>query len=109
MGIVTEMPQDTPSTNALDNLPLQQPLIDAAYVRFTGSSAGALEDPPELDETRTYVVTATCKQVNHSMRKDNEERVTTVMEISVLHEQGKTPAKAAEDPALFDEDEDAGE
>lgn len=107
MAEVTEMPTGLPSTNALDNLPLQQPLIEAAYVRFTGSSAGALEDPPELDETRVYVITATCKQVNHAIRKDNEERVVTVMEINSLHEQGKTPPPASDDqPGLYDDDDE---
>lgn len=105
MAEVTEMPTGLPSTNALDNLPIQQPLIDGAYVRFAGTSAGVLEDPPALDEERTYIVKARCKQFNRSIRADAEERVTTVMQIESLYEQGKTPTATQDQPGLYDEDE----
>ncbi|CPR79488.1 hypothetical protein [Mycobacteroides abscessus] len=109
MAEVTQLPTGLPSTNALDNLPLQQPLIEAAYAKFTGQSAGALEDPPALDEERTYVVTAKCVEHKTRRRKDAEERLTTTMEIVTMHEQGKAPAKDDSQGSLYDQDEDGGE
>lgn len=106
MAEITEKPAGLPSTNALDNLPLQQPLIEAAYVKFTGQSAGALEDPASLDEERTYIVTAKCVEHKTRRRKDAEERLTATMEIIDMHEQGKTPAKVDEEPGLYDEGDD---
>lgn len=107
MTKVTEMPTDLPTTNALDNIdkPIQGALIEAAFVRFSGSSAVALDDPPELDEPRTYIVKATCKSVNHALRKDNEERVTVVMEIDSCYEQGKVPIVDDNQASLFGDDD----
>ena len=92
MGKDTTSAGDQPSTNALDNLPLQQGLMEAAFVSFRGTSNGALEDSPELDEERTYIVRAKCVERKHKRNKDHEERVVTVMEIEWLREQGKAPA-----------------
>lgn len=105
MAEVTEKPKGLPSTNALDNLPLQQPLIEAAYVKFTGQSAGALEDPADLDEERTYVVTAKCVEHKTRRRKDAEERLTTTMEIITMHEEGKAPAADDSQGELFDDED----
>lgn len=83
---------DHPSTNALDSQPLQQSLTDAAFVSFRGTSNGALEDGPDLDEERTYIVRAKCVERKHKRNKDHEERIVTVMEIEWMREQGKAPA-----------------
>lgn len=92
MTVIKEQPTNLPSTNDLDRLPLQTAVIEAAWVRFTGSSTGALEDAPELDEERTYIVRAKCAERKHKRNKDHEERLTAVMEIEWVREQGKAPA-----------------
>lgn len=99
-------PDWVPTTNALAGIeePRQGVLIDAAYVRFSGSSSGTLDNPPELEEERTYIVRATCTAVNRTVRKDKEERVTTVMEIQWLYEQGRAPVSGdSNQHPLFDE------
>jgi len=39
---------------------MTEPLIEASRVKFAGMSSDNLEDPPKLDEARTYTVEATC-------------------------------------------------
>jgi len=92
MGKDQTKASDHPSTNALDGLPKQEGLLEAAFVSFRGTSNGALEDSPELDEERTYVVRAKCVERKHKRNKDHEERIVTVMEIEWMREQGKAPA-----------------
>jgi hypothetical protein len=66
MALVTDQPEGLPTTNALDSLPitgaksLQIPAIDASWVKFTGTSGDLIDNPPAIDESRTYVVKATC-------------------------------------------------
>lgn len=88
----TTKASDHPSTNALAGLPHQQALAEAAFVSFRGASNGALEDGPDLDEERTYIVRAKCVERKHKRNKDHEERIVTVMEIEWCREQGKSPA-----------------
>jgi hypothetical protein len=92
MGKDQTQASDHPSTNALDTHPLQEGLMEAAFVSFRGTSNGALEDSPELDEERTYIVKAKCVERKHKRNKDHEERIVTVMEIEWMREQGKAPA-----------------
>jgi hypothetical protein len=109
--LVTDKPEDTPSTNALDNpnkRPIQGALIEAAWVKFAGTSHIALEDPPELDEGRTYIVKATCRKVETTLRKDNEERHAVVMEIDTIYEQGKVPIVDEKQPSLFEAEDGEG-
>lgn len=106
--LVTDKPEGVPSTNALDKQPIQGALIEAAFVKFAGTSASALDDPPELDEARTYIVKATCTAVHHELRRDNEERITITMAIDSLYEQGKVPIVDEQQGSLYaieDEDE----
>lgn len=91
MSEITDKPVGLKSSNDLDNLPLQTAAIEAAWVRFTGSSAGALDEAPELDDERTYIVKAKCAERKHKRNKDHEERLTAVMEIISVHEAGKVP------------------
>lgn len=100
MAEVKDKPANLPSTNALDNLPVQGALIESAVVKFTGNG-GALDDPPGLDEQRTYIVKATCVGHDHRLRKDGEERVTAVMEIDACWERGKQPDADKNQGSLF--------
>ena len=102
MSIVTEQPDGIPSTNALDNQPIQGALIEAAFVRFAGSSTVALDDPPELDESRTYIVKATCVKRLTELRKDKEELLSVTMKIDSCYEQGKVPIVNENQGSLYD-------
>lgn len=103
MAEVTQKPTGLPSTNDLDKFPIQKPLIETAFTRFNGNSPEQLENPPDLDGERTYVVTAQCVGVDRRRRKDGEERVTAVMQITSCHEQGKVPAADDSQGGLFDD------
>lgn len=109
MGMIKDQPEALPSTDALNPTPgVQGALIESAWVKFAGTSHIALEDPPELDEPRTYIVKATCKKVETTLRKDNEERHAVVMEIDSIYERGKVPIVDDKQPTLFDgQDPDA--
>lgn len=106
--LVTDQPENLPSSNDLDklDLPTQGALIEAAWVRFNGTSAVALEDPPEPGEGRVYIVKATCVKTETALRKDNEERHTVTMEIDSCYEHGKVPIVDENQGALFDAEED---
>lgn len=109
--LVTDKPDNLPSGNDLDKFKVSQPmqgaLIEASFVTFAGTSGGMIEDPPDLDDERTYIVKASCKEVKRARRKDNEERVTTVMEITSVFEQGKVPTIASPG-SLFEGQDDEG-
>lgn len=109
MAEVTEKPKGLPSANALDRFPIQQPLIDTAFTRFNGNSPEQLENPPDLDGERTYIVTAQCVGVDRRRRKDGEERVTAVMQITSCYEQGKVPAADDSQGGLFDDSAGEGD
>lgn len=93
MALITDMP---------DNL-TQEPLIEAAFIKFSGTSNGTLDDPPALDEERTYVVKAICKAQHKDRRADNEDRLTVTMGITAVWEQGKVPIVDEAQPSLFDD------
>jgi hypothetical protein len=96
MALITDQPETLPSTNALDGLPIQGALIEEAVVQFSGNSRDLIENPPELDDERTYVVKATCVEVKNKRRDDGEVRTTVVMHIDSCHEQGKVPTIGGE-------------
>lgn len=104
MALVTdkEAPADVPSTDTYKQ-PVQGALIDAAFVKFAGTSGGELEDPPTLDEVRTYVVQSKCKKIETTLRADHEERLTVTMEILSCFEQGKVPIVDEPQPSLFED------
>lgn len=87
MALVTGQPENLPTTNAL----AQGALIEEAFVRFLGGSHAALGNPPAKGEQRTYIVKATCSKHIDELRKDSEDRLTVVMDIDSLYEQGKVP------------------
>lgn len=108
-----DVPEGIPTTvkNDLDNLklpaseggphPLQIPAIESTFVKFTGTSGELLDNPPEQDEERTYIVKATCTGYDIRTRADGERRVVTVMDIQSCYERGKVPIVDEKQPSLF--------
>jgi hypothetical protein len=85
---------------------MTEPLIEASRVKFAGMSSDSLEDPPKLDEARTYTVEATCTAITRERMKDGEMRLVAKMQVDELWE-GSGPKPAAEsEPGLFDENDD---
>lgn len=109
MTLITDRtaPADVPSTNALADLPAAtETETPSAYLTF-GSSPGALEDPPEIGEIRTYLVKARCTEEHGPIeRKDGEMRYKRTLVILSCWEQGKPkpPDPDEDQPALFGED-----
>lgn len=104
MALITEQPQDLPTTNALDDIP--DDLLDtpAAYLTF-GSTPCAMEEPPAVGDVRTFIVRARCTAEHGPIeRKDGEMRYTRTLQIQAAWEAGKQPPNTDEDqPGLFDE------
>jgi len=87
-----------------DNLAqaIQEPLIEAARVKITGGlSDSALGDPPELEESRTYIVKARCVD-RHYKIIDGEKRLICYMAQESIYERGKVPIVDENQPGLFD-------
>lgn len=103
MALVTNKPNDIPSSNDLDSIDLGD--IPAAYLSF-GSTPGAMEEPPEVGEKRTYVVRVECTGQSESVRSDGEHRYGRKLTIlwAVKPGAAEPPDPDAEQPALFDED-----
>lgn len=97
--LVTDQPENIPTVpkNDLDSLPLTGahpltiPAIDATFVKFNGTSGELIDNPPEQDEERTYIVKAKCTGYDIRKRGDGERRVVAVMEIDSCYERGKVP------------------
>lgn len=101
--LVTDKPQDLPTTNALDDIPDDLLDIPAAYLSF-GTSPCALDDPPEIDEVRTYIVRVRCTGKTEKERTDGEMRHGRQLAIQACWESGKQPPNTDENqPGLFDE------
>ena len=109
MALVTDQPEGLPTTNALDQLPIQQALIEASFVKFTGTSGEPLDGVPGVDEERTYIVKAVCKGYDVRKRADHENRVVAVMEITSCHERGKVPIVDESQPSLYSVPDNADE
>ncbi len=104
----TEAPADIPTTVTpppapAGSKPVQGALIEAAFVKFAGTSGGELDDPPKLDDERTYIVTGKCKKVESVLRADHEERFTVTMEIQSCYERGKVPIVDEAQQSLFED------
>lgn len=111
--LVTDQPEDIPATtkNDLDNLklppsqggahPLQIPAIESTFVKFTGTSGELLDNPPEQDESRTYIVKAVCTGYDIRTRADGERRVVAVMDIESCYERGRVPIVDENQGSLF--------
>ncbi len=111
MALIKDEPEHIGTTDELAKT-VQGALIEAAWVKFAGSSVVALDDPPELDESRVYIVKATCRKRENTLRKDHEERLAVTMEIDSCYERGKVPIVDEDQPSLFadpDPGEDEGE
>ncbi len=105
MGIVTKMPADTPTTNSLDDLPDDLLSVAPAYLSF-GTSPAPLDNPPEIDEVRTYLVRVRCNGKTEKERTDGEMRHGRQLSIQAVWLPGHKPPAADDDdqPALFDDD-----
>jgi hypothetical protein len=99
MALVKDQPEDIAEANpdALKDIPepgahpLQLEAIDATFVKFVGTSGDLLDNPPEQDAERTYIVKAKCAGFDIRKRKDGERRVVAVMEITQCYERGRVP------------------
>lgn len=105
MALIQDQPENLPTTNAL----AQGALIEEAFVRFSGGSGKALGDPPAKNEQRTYIVKATCTKHIDEIRKDSEDRLTVVMDIDSLYEQGKVPIVDENQGSLYAVDDEDGD
>lgn len=92
MGLITDK-----------EMPEQEPLIEAARIRFKGMSKDGLEDPPALDVERTYIVKAICAEHQHKRMKDGEVRLVATMEVLDIWERGKQPIVDEAQPMLFED------
>lgn len=112
--LVTDKPEDVPTTDTLKSVPnpethaLQIPAIDATFVKFTGTSGDVLENPPDQDEERTYIVKGVCKGYDIRTRADGERRVVAVMDITSCYERGKVPIVDEKQASLFSVPDDDG-
>ena len=102
MSLITEMPNGTPTTNALDDIPDDLLSVPPAYLSF-GQSPATLEDPPEIGDSKTYVVRVKCVGQSCSERQDGELRYGRKLTILGCHESGKQPpSDDGDQPGLFD-------
>ncbi|MDQ2628392.1 MAG: hypothetical protein M3Y90_15540 [Actinomycetota bacterium] len=111
MAIVTEKPKDLPSSNDLDNVvDPDENDAEPAYLSF-GSTPTAMRNPPEVGETRTYVVRVECTGQSESVRTDGEHRYGRKLSVLWAVEKGKAepPDPGADQPGLFDEDDEDDE
>jgi hypothetical protein len=116
MALIKDAPEDLPESNpdtqkdipAAGSHPLQLEAIDATFVKFVGTSGELLDNPPEQDAERTYIVKAKCSGFDIRKRKDGERRVVAVMEITSCYERGRVPIVDENTPTLhaiiYDED-----
>lgn len=105
--LVKDQPENIPTTDTLKSIPdpgnhvLQIPAIDATFVKFTGTSGDLLDNPPDQDEERTYIVKGFCKGYDIRTRADGERRVVAVMEITSCFERGRVPIVDENQGSLF--------
>jgi hypothetical protein len=82
----------------------QTELVPAAHVKFTGMSAAALEEPADLGDEQTFVVTAKCMGAGQVLRKDGEIRTVRTMEVIDVQFGEITKAPADTQLALTEDD-----
>lgn len=109
MALVKDKPEDvTPADpDTLADIPatgavaLTLPTIDATFVKFTGTSGELLDNPPEQDVERTYIVKAKCSGYDIRTRADGERRVVAIMDITSCYERGRVPIVDESQPSLY--------
>lgn len=103
MTLISDKPQGLASSNALDAIELDDDTPHPAYLKF-GISPCALNDPPAIGDTRTYLVRVRCTGEHGPIeRKDGEMRYERSLAIQLVWEEGKPkPAEPEEQPNLFD-------
>ncbi|OOL29697.1 hypothetical protein GQ85_24345 [Rhodococcus rhodochrous] len=79
-----------------------KPLIEAARLRFSGTSTEAYEEP-QIGEQRVYTVLATCTALTEQDMKSEGTRRTSTMKIDKVSEgiNQKIADEAKPDPDLF--------
>lgn len=100
MALIKDLPEDVPSTDVFAQ-PHQGALIEAAVVKFTGNSGDLIDNPPNLDEERTYYVKAKCTKQENTRRDDGEIRTTVTMKLTEVYERGKVPIVDENQPSMF--------
>jgi hypothetical protein len=111
MALITDQPEDIPTTDALADIPDDLLSTPAAYLGF-GSTSYALPDPPSEGEKRTYVVRIECTGEHGPLRRtDGEVRYKRDCKILWAVQKGEVepPDPEEEQPALFDEDGEASD
>lgn len=86
-------------------MPNQEPLLEAARVRFVGMSLDSLDEPPELDDTMTFEVKATCTGRLRERMRDGELRRVAIMTVDEVTALGSS-THPERDPELSYGDED---
>jgi hypothetical protein len=76
----------------------QTELVPTAHIKFTGTSASALDTPAELGDEQTFIVKAKCMGTGEVLRKDGEVRQVRTMDI--IDVQFGEIAKAPKDQQL---------
>lgn len=111
MGIVTEMPADTPTTNALASIPDDLLGPHPATIRMSGKDMLVMEVPPEIGEFVKMEVTMRCKDDGRTLLADGgigHYRVMSFVAAKVTAEPYKPEAESTtdsgpQDPTMFDE------
>jgi hypothetical protein len=105
MTLITDKPEGLKSSNDLDDIDLDDDTVSPAYLKF-GISNCAIEDPPAVGDTRTYLVRVRCTGEHGPIeRKDGEMRFERSLSIQLCWEQGKPQPPDPEEPqpGLFDD------
>lgn len=74
------------------------PGLETARVQFVGMSLDELGNPPEIDDTMTFVVQAICEARVLRRMKDGEYRRTAILRVTEVAAQGD-PIKPDPKPA----------
>lgn len=110
MALVTDMPADTPTTNALASIPDDLLGPAPATIRMSGKDMLVMDKPPEMGEFVKMEVTMRCKNDGRTLLADGgieHYRVMTFVAAKVTTEPYKPEAEDTpppnDDPAMIDE------
>lgn len=85
----------------------QSPLegLEAARIKFSGMAIDEIGNPPQIDDTMTFIVEAVCTGRGVQRMKDGELRRTATMQVLDL-EVKSGPTRPNGEPTLFNPDDD---